>query len=128
MDFIKANTPPDPKMLSDHIITEAAVGNINSLDNNMSLPVSVVYSIKSGKSGENLTKLFTDHVNILQMCETCTKLVKCDNLIINDSSLCSSNCEPCFTSNRICDKCKEISHFDVHPVLRSCTKCLSLKQ
>ena len=26
MDFIKANTPPDPKILSDLIITEAVVG------------------------------------------------------------------------------------------------------
>ena len=52
MDFMKANTPPDPKMLSDLIITEAAVGIITSLDNKMSLPVSVTYSTKSGKSGE----------------------------------------------------------------------------
>ena len=104
MDFIKGNTPPDPKMLSDLIITEAVVGNITSLDDKMSLPVSVVYSTKSGKKGENLTKLFSDHMKILQMCETCTKLVKCDDLIINDSSLCSSYCEPCFTSNGICKK------------------------
>ena len=90
MDFIKANTPPDPKMLCDLIITEAVVGNITSLDNKMRLPVSVVYSTKSGKSRENLTKLFTDHIKTLPMCETCTKVVKCDNLIINDSSLCSS--------------------------------------
>ena len=94
----------------------------------MSLPVSVVYSTKSGKSGENLTKLFTDRIKILQMCETCTKLAKFDDLMINNSSLYSSYCEPCFTSNRICNKCKEIGHFDVHPALRSCTKCLSLKQ
>ena len=94
----------------------------------MSLPVSVVYSTKSGKSGENLTKLFTDRIKILQMCETCTKLAKFDDLMINNSSLYTSYCEPCFTSNRICNKCKEIGHFDVHPALRSCTKCLSLKQ
>ena len=105
------------------------MGNITSLDNKMPLPVSVVYSTtKSGKSGEDLTKLFTDHIKILQKCETCTKLVKCDDLIINDSSLCSLYCEPCFTSNRICDKCKEIGHFDFHLVLHSCTKCFSLKQ
>ena len=105
------------------------MGNITSLDNKMPLAVSVVYSTtKSGKSGEDLTKLFTDRIKILQKCETCTKLVKCDDVIINDSSLCSPYCEPCFTSNRICDKCKEIGHFDVYPVLRFCTKCLSLKQ
>ena len=67
-------------------------------------------------------------MKISQMCETCTNLVKCDDLIMNDSTLCSSYCESCFTSNRICKKCKEIGHFDAHPVLRSCTKCLSLKQ
>ena len=128
MDFIKAKTPPDPKVLSDLIITEAVVENITSLDNKMLLAVSVVYSTKSGKSGENLTKLFTNHIKVLQVCGTCTKLVKLGDLIINDSSLCSSYCEPRFTSNRICDKCKEIGHFDVCPVLRFCTKCLSLKQ
>ena len=64
----------------------------------------------------------------MQTCETYTKLVKQDDLIINDSSLCSSYCESCFTTNRICDKCKEIGRFDVHPILRSCTNCLSLKQ
>ena len=62
------------------------------------------------------------------MSETCTKLAKCGDLIMNDSSLCSSYCEPCFTSSRICNKCKEICHFDVHLVLHSCTKCLSFKQ
>ena len=101
-------------MLSSLIITEAIVGNIISLDNKLSLPVSVVYSTKSGKSEENLTKLFTDHIKILQMCKRCTNLAKCDDLIISDSSLCSSYYEPCFTSNRICDKCKESGHFDVH--------------
>ena len=70
MDFIKANTPPDPKILSDLIITEAVVGNITSLDNKVSLPVSVAYSTKSGKSEGNLTKMFTNHIKILQMCKT----------------------------------------------------------
>ena len=32
MDFVKANTPPDLKILSGLIITEAAVGNITFLD------------------------------------------------------------------------------------------------
>ena len=59
-------------MLSDFIITEAAVGNITSLDNKMSFPVSVAYSTKSGRSGENLTKLFTDHIKICK----CVKLVQ----------------------------------------------------
>ena len=128
IDFIKANTPPQPKMLSDLLITEVMVRSITSLNNKMSLPVSVVYSIKSAKSGGNLTKLFTDYIKILQMCETCTKLAKSDDLIINDSSFCCSYCEPCFASNRIYDKCKEIGHFHIHCALSFCKKCLSLKQ
>lgn len=128
INFIKENTPPDPKILNDLIITESVVGNITSLDNKMSLPVAVVYSTKSGKTGENLTKLFTDHIKILQMCESCTKLTKCDDLIINDSSLCQSYCECCYTSAKICEKCKEIGHASFHPALRSCTKCVLLKQ
>ena len=73
----------------------------------MPLPLSVVYNIKSRKSGGNLTQLFTDHIKILQMCESCTKLVKLVDFIINDSSLRSSYCEPGYTSNRISDKCKD---------------------
>ena len=124
MDFIKANTPSHPKMLSDHLITEVVVRSITSLDNKIPFPVSVVYSTKSAKSGRNLTKLFTDHIRILQMCETCTKLAKSDDLTINDSSFYCSYCE----QYRICDKCKEIGHFHVHLALSSCKKCLSLKQ
>ena len=51
-------------MFSDFIIAEAAVGDITSLDNKMSLSESVVYSTKSW-SEENLTNLFTDFIKIL---------------------------------------------------------------
>ena len=128
IEFIKENTPPDPQLLNDLIITESLVGNITSLDNKVSLPVSVVYSTKSGKTGENLTNLFTDHIKILQMCELCTKLTKCEELIIKDSSLCQSYCEPCYISKTICENCKAVGHTSVHPSIRPSTKCILLKR
>ena len=108
MNFIKANNPPDPNMLSDLIIIEAIVGNITTLNNKLYLRLPVVYSIKSAERRE---KLFTHHIKILQMCETCLNLPKFDDVIINDSSLRSWYCKPCLTSNGICDKCKEILVF-----------------
>ena len=78
----------------------------------MSLSESAVYSTKSW-SEENLTNLFTDFIKILQMCETCTKLEKCDDFM-SDSSLCISCCEPCFIFNGIWDKCRETDYFNAH--------------
>ena len=42
MDFLNANTPPGLKMLIDPIIIEDVIGNITSVDNKMTLSVSVI--------------------------------------------------------------------------------------
>ena len=50
--FIKENSPPNLQMLYDKILTEAVVGSITTIDNKMSLPVTVDYFPKSGKTGD----------------------------------------------------------------------------
>ena len=39
-------------MLYDKIVTEAVLGSITTIDNKMSLPVTVDYFPKSGKTGD----------------------------------------------------------------------------
>ena len=90
----------------------------------MPLSVSLAYSRNPGKNGEYLSKLFTDHKKILQMCGTFTKLAKCVDFIIIDSSLCSLYCGPYFTSDIIWQQMQRNCSF----CPRSCTKYLSLKQ
>ena len=53
---MKEHDPPDPKMLKKLIETEAVVGSITMLDNKVSLPVSVDYTTKAEKTGENMER------------------------------------------------------------------------
>ena len=55
--MIKKNTPPDPKQLEQDIIHETVVGCVTSFDNVTSFPLSVEYCTKSGKAGENVSKI-----------------------------------------------------------------------
>ena len=59
--FIKENSPPDPQMLYDKMVTEAVVGSIATTDDNMSLPVTVDYFPKSGETVDALTELFMQY-------------------------------------------------------------------
>ena len=60
LNFVKEHDPPDPKMLKELIVTEAIVGSITTLDNKVSLPVSVDYTTKAEKNRER---------NIYEACE-----------------------------------------------------------
>ena len=71
LNFVKEHDPPDPQMLKELIVTEAVVGSITSLDDKISLPVSVEYTPKPGKKDQSLEEMFTKHVKTLQMCESC---------------------------------------------------------
>ena len=73
LNFGKEHDPPDGQLLKELIVTEAVVGSITSLDNKISLPLSVEYTPKAGKTGQSLEKMFTKHVKTLQMCESCTE-------------------------------------------------------
>ena len=87
LDFVKEHDPPDPQMLKELIITEAVVGAITSLDEKISLPVSVEYIPKAGKTGQALEKMFTKHVKTLQMCESCTEDSKPNLLTIESNQM-----------------------------------------
>ena len=76
LGFIKEDDSWDSKMLKTLIVTEAAVGSIATADKKLSLPVSVEYVPKVGRSAENLPSIFTKHVKILQMCDSCTSKTK----------------------------------------------------
>ena len=54
VDYVKRNTLPDRKQLDQDIIHEAFVGCVTSLDNVTSLPLSIEYCTKSGKTGEDV--------------------------------------------------------------------------
>ena len=60
VDYVKKSTPPDPKQLEQDIIHEAVVGWVTSLDNVTSLPLSLEYCTKSGKTGESVSKITKD--------------------------------------------------------------------
>ena len=126
--FIKENSPPDPQMLYDKIVTEAVVGSITTIDNKMTLPVTMDYFLKSGKTGDALTELFMQHLRILQMCQSCTMKAKSDWVIISDYSNYVSFCQTCFNSNEICFECKALGHVSIYPVLRASQNFINEKQ
>ena len=51
LNFVKEHDPLDPKMLKELIVTEVVVGSISTLDNKVSLPVSVNYTTKAENTG-----------------------------------------------------------------------------
>ena len=54
-NFVKEHDPPDPPILKELIVTEAVTGSVSSVnDDKISLPVSFEYTMKTGKTGENL--------------------------------------------------------------------------
>ena len=90
VDYVKKNTPPDPRQLEQDIIHEAVVGCVTSVYNVTSLPLSVECCTKSGKTGENVYKITKDHIRQLQVCYSCLEKTKSDKLIVYDSSSCNS--------------------------------------
>ena len=56
LNFVKECDPPDPKMLKDLIVTVAGLASITMFDNKVALPVSVDYTTKAEKTGENMER------------------------------------------------------------------------
>ena len=73
--MIKKNTPPDPEQLEQDIIHEAVVGCVTSFDNVTSLPLSVEYCTKSGKAGENVSKITKENIRQLSVCYACLNVI-----------------------------------------------------
>lgn len=62
LNFVKGHDPPDPQLLKELIVTEAVVGSITLPDDKISLPLSVEYTLKAGKTGQSLEEMFTKHM------------------------------------------------------------------
>ncbi|XP_066927834.1 uncharacterized protein [Clytia hemisphaerica] len=84
----------DKDTITENIICEVVVSSLTSLDNDSSLPVAVNYASKSGKSGDNIKKSFTEQIRILQTCENCVIKTKELDLILGKDviDICESYC------------------------------------
>ena len=120
LNFVKEHDQPDPKMLKDLIVTEAIVGSITALDNKVSLPVSVDYTTKAEKTGENMEEMFTKHAETLQMCKSCTEETKASDLIIEANPICESYCKNCYKNKELCAPCIGDGQISIFPSVRIC--------
>ena len=117
-NFVKEHDPADPKMLKELIMTETVVGSITTLDNKVSLPVSVHYTAKAEKTGENMEEMFTKHVKTLQMCKSSTEEAEASNLIIEASPVCESYCKSCYKNKELYAPCNEDEQISIFPSVR----------
>ena len=106
VDYVKRNTLPDRKQLEQEIIHEVVVDCITSLDNVTSLPLSIEYCTKSGKTGEDVYKITKDHIRQLQVCYSCPEKSKSDKRIVHNFSSCNSYCEACYALKSVCTDCQ----------------------
>ena len=113
-------------MLKELIMMKAVVGSITTLDNKVSLPVSVDYTPKAEKTGEKMEEMFTKHVETLQMCKSCTEKTKACDLIIEADPICESYCKNCYKNKEFCAPCIEDGQISIFPSIRTCKRC-SLK-
>ena len=125
LNFGKEHDPPDPKMLKEFIVMESVVGSITVLDNKVSLPVSVDYTPKAEKTGENMEEIFTKHVKTLKMCKYCTEETKASDLIIEANPICESFCKNCYKNKELCAPCIEDGQISIFSSVRTCKRCIA---
>ena len=129
----KEDSPPDPQMLYEKVVTEAVVSSIAIINNKMSLPVTVDYFPKSRRKGNALTEVFMQHLRILQMCLPRTMKAKPDRLIISDYSnrvlffVFLFFCQDCFSSNEVSSEQNTLGHVSTYLTLRACQNCINEK-
>ena len=106
-------------------MTEAVVGSIATLDNKVSLPVSVDYTPKAEETRENMEEMFTNHVKTLQMCKSCTEETKAIDLIIEANLVCESYCENYYKNKELCAPCIEDGQISIFLSVRICKRCIA---
>lgn len=122
--FVKNNPKPDTEFLKSHIVTEAVVSYISSMDNGISLPISVDYVGKKGKTGEHMQEKFKKEVETLQTCEQCLKRVRVTEHTVDMADLlCRTACKECWAQKEVCAQCTEKGQTSYHPSLRFCSQC-----
>ena len=112
-------------MLKELIMMKAVVGSITTLDNKVSLPVSVDYTPKAEKTGENMEEIFTKHVKTLKMCKSCTEETKASDLIIEANPICESYCKNCYKNKELCAPCVEDRQLIIFSSVRICKRCIA---
>ena len=126
IDFVRKNPTPSPTFLKDHIVMEAVISSVTTLDNSVSLPCVAEYVPKSGKTGENLMLNFKSVIKTLQCCLNCTEKVKTDEHIFDYSKAnCCSTCSVCLREEKVCSACHAKGHRSIFPSLRACESCIS---
>ena len=116
LNFVKEHDLSDPKMLKELIVMEAIVGSITRLDNKVSFPVSVDYTPKVEKTGENMEEMFMKHVKLLQMCKFRTEETKASDLIIEEN---------CYKNKEFCAFCIGDGQTSIFPSARICKRCIT---
>lgn len=125
--FVKENPEPSPDFLKSHVITEAVVSSVTTLDNNSSLPVAVEYKGKSEKTGSDMKSLILNQCKLLQIREACLSTAKTCKLVVKESclvELCVSCCNECSNINGVCDACTDNGQVTHIPSLRACESCI----
>ena len=125
LNFVEERDPPHTKIFKKIIVMEAVLGSITSLDNKVSLPVSVDYATKAEKTRENMEEMFTKHVKTLQMCKSCTEETKASDLIIEANPICESYCKNCYKNKELCAPCIEDGQISIFPSVRICKRCIA---
>ncbi len=130
ISFIRRNPKPSPEFLNRHIVSEVLVSSATTLDNSVSLPCAVVYTNKTGKSGEEMKELFFSQCKKLQACQSCQTTASSSENTFGEGSLniCKSRCEACIRLGNVCEKCQaegQVSHL---PSVRACDSCVQRKQ
>ena len=115
-------------MLKELIVTEAIVGSITTLYNKVSSPISVHYTTKAEKNGENMEEMFTKHVKTLQMCKSCTEETKANDLIIEANPICESYCKNCYKNKELCAPCIGDGQISIFHSVRICKWCITQGQ
>lgn len=123
--FIQQNPHPAPEFLRNSVVTESCVSFVTTADNSVSLPVSVNYKPKAGKTGENIRDQWLDEVNVVQTCITCLgRSISQDHIIGKEQvQHCRSTCNECLHLQDVCNQCRE-SQSSYIPSLRACQACL----
>ena len=74
-----------------------------------------------------MQELFTNQVQLLQICQNCLKRCKTSDLIIdkNRHEICASECERCYDLKAVCESCNPLGHKSYILSVRACDYCLS---
>ena len=124
LNFAKEHDPADPKILKELIVMKAVVSSVTTLNNNVSLPISVDRTPIPEKTGENL-EMFTKYVKTLQMCKSCIEETKASDLIIEANPICESYFKNCYKNKELCALCIEDGQISIFPFVRICKRCIT---